>query len=165
MKLHLSQIAVLLTAFATAAAQESPYQLSRSRVVNLDVETAWKNCIAMVRSAPVIVNTLDSASHLLTFTMPLGAADARDLVLDSKDLEKQPLTLHVTIWITAAEQRTRLYVRAAPNGGGFFAHSNGQIELHILDAIEKRGAWMAVHEPSPCLRLSTHYLRMCMQPP
>jgi hypothetical protein len=118
-------------------------------MVNTDVETEWENCIDIVRSAPVIVNTIDSASHLVTFTMPLSAAEVRDAVLEAQDIEKQPLTVHVTIWIARVGNRTRLYVRAAPNGGGFFAHSNGQIELHILDAIEKGGKWMPSNqEPS-----------------
>src|ERR1700761_1732000 len=142
--------AIFLALVVFAGAQESPYVLSRSRIVDIDAEIAWKNCIEVVRAAPVIVNTLDSSSHLVTFTMALGVADAKDLVLDSKDLEKQPLTLHVTIWISTVGQRTRLYVRAAPNGGGFFAHSSGQIELHILDAIQQGGKWMQVAgESSP----------------
>ncbi|MFZ0798338.1 MAG: hypothetical protein WAM98_11185 [Terriglobales bacterium] len=116
--------------------------------MNVDAETAWKNSVAMVRAAPVIVNTIDGAARLVTFTMPLGAAEVKDLVLDAKDVEKQPLTLHVTIWIEEIGKSTRLYVRAAPNGGGFFSHSNGQIEQHILDAIEKRDKWMPLSEES-----------------
>jgi hypothetical protein len=152
MKAAFLHVVVVLTSFAAAiaGAQESPYVLNRSRVVGLNAQTAWKNCVALVQAAPVIVNTIDSAAHLVTFSMPLSAADVKDLVLDAKDIEKQSLTLHVTIWIEEVGASTRLYVRAAPNGGGFFSHSNGLIEQRILDAIEKGEKWMPLSaEASP----------------
>lgn len=137
-------------AIAIASAQESPYVLNRSRIVGLNADAAWKNCVSLVRAAPVIVNTIDSSARLVTFTMPLGVAEVKDLVLDAKDVEKQPLTLHVTIWIENVGASARLYVRAAPNGGGFFSHSNGLIEQRILDAIEKGQKWMPLTaESSP----------------
>lgn len=141
MKYSLLQCGVLLATFAIASAQESPYVLNRSRVVDIDAATAWKNCVDVVKAAPVIVNTIDGGARLVAFTMPLDAAEVKDQVLDAKEVEKQPLTLQVTIWIAPLGNRTRLYVRAAPNGGGFFTHSNGQIEQHLLDAVEKGGKW------------------------
>jgi hypothetical protein len=127
-----------------ALAQDSEYVLKRSRLVGMSPDSAWANCIEMVKSAPVIVNTIDPASRLVAFSMPLGAEDVKNLVLDSSDInKKQALTLHVSVWISERGSDTRLYVRAAPNGGGFFSHSNGQIEQQILDAIEKGGKWMA----------------------
>jgi hypothetical protein len=54
--------------------------------------------------------------------------------------------MHVTVWIAAAGQKARIYVKAAPNAGGFFEHSNGQTELHLLDAIERGGQWVAPGE-------------------
>jgi hypothetical protein len=133
-------------ALAVAQAQESPYVVTRSRIVDTPLESAWRNCVALVKSAPVIVNAVDGPSHLIAFTMPLSAAAVKDLVLDAKEIEKQPLTMHVTAWISAAGAKTRIYIRAVPNSGGFFLHSNGQTEIHLLDAIEKGGQWISAEE-------------------
>jgi len=141
MKSTFLYFAVLLATVALGSAQESPYVLTRSRLVDLDAATAWKNCVGIVRLAPVIVNTLDTASHLVSFTMPLQPDDVKGEVLEAKEVEKQPLTLHVNVWIAEGGKKTRLYVRAAPNGGGFFAHENGLVETQLLDAIEKGGQW------------------------
>jgi hypothetical protein len=140
--------AAVIALSMAAAAQESPYVLERSRLSTVDVTTAWHNCIAAVRSAPVVVNTVDPMSRLIAFTMPLGLDGVKHLVLDSTDIDKQPLTLHVVVWISQIDNRTRLYVRASPNGGGFFGHSNGQIERQLLDAIEKGSPWIAAKDNS-----------------
>jgi hypothetical protein len=146
MSTAMSLFGVLCAALAIAVAQESPYVLTRSRTVDVPLETAWRRCVGLVKSAPVIVNAVDSLSHIITFTMPLSPASVKDLALDAKEIEKQPLTMHVTVWISAAGENSRLYIRAVPNGGGFFLHSNGQTELHLLDAIEKDGQWISTDE-------------------
>ncbi len=151
MKRQILRLLLILGVGANALAQESEYVLKRSRIVGLSPDSAWANCIEIVKAAPAIVNTIDSASRLVAFSLPLGVEDVKNLVLDSKDInKKQALTLHVTVWISERGKETRVYVRAAPNGGGFFSHSNGQIEQQILDAIEKGGKWMAASQiPKP----------------
>ena len=135
-------------------AQQSPLLLERSRIVTLDPGKAWANSVAIVKAAPVIVNVMDPASKLAGFTMALSGEDVKSLLLDAKEVEKQPHTLHVTIWVTAASQGTRLFVRAAPNGAGFFAHSTGQVEKEILDAIEKGTIWRSVPDDPSRLSVS-----------
>jgi len=149
MKSAFMHFAVLLATVATGSAQESPYALTRSRLVDLAATTAWKNCVGIVRSAPVIVNTIDAASRLVTFTMPLQADEVKTEILEAKEVGKQPLTLHVNVWIAEWGKKTRLYVRAAPNGGGFFAHENGLVEAQLLDAIQKGGQWNPSPDNSP----------------
>ena len=135
---------LLMIGFTSSVwSQDSEVVLTRSRNVSMTAEQAWANCIEIVRAAPVIVNTIDSDSQLVAFTMPLGTQDVKNLVLDAPDIDKkQALTLHVTVWISAREKASRVYVRAVPNVGGYFAHSNGQVERQLLDAIEKGGSWM-----------------------
>ena len=103
----------------------------------------------------MIVNTVDSVSQLISFTMPLSVDDVKKLLLDAKEIEKQPHTLHVTLWVSSTSQGTRLFARASPNGAGFFSHSNGQIEKQLLDAVEKGTKWRtAADDPSHRKRLT-----------
>lgn len=134
---------VLAAVMAAAAfSQDSPHRLERSRVVKHDVATAWARAVRLLRDSPAIVNTLDRGSGILSFTAALAPSDARQQLLDADETGKQPHTVHVTISISEADQGTRLFVRASPNSGVFFTHSNGVIEKGILDAMESGTAWM-----------------------
>jgi len=140
---------VLAAVMAVAAfPQDSPHLLERSRVVKHDVATAWARAVRLLRDSPVIVNTLDRGSGILSFTAALAPSDARQQLLDADETGKQPHTVHVTISISEADQGTRLFVRASPNSGVFFTHSNGVIEKGILDAMES-GSWMPWNRALP----------------
>lgn len=129
-------------AAAAVFSQESPNRLERSRIVNSDVAAVWDRAVQLLKNSPAIANTLDAASGVLSFTMALDPKDAKQQLLDADEIEKQPHTVHVTIWVSEAPRGTRIFVRASPNSGVFFTHSNGIIERQILDAIESGTAWI-----------------------
>src|SRR5271169_5643150 len=102
MRTTLSLFGLVCLAMSLVYAQESPYVVTRSRIVDTPLETAWRNCVGAVKTAPVIVNAIDSSAHLIAFTMAVPPVAVKDLALDAKEIETQPLTMHVTVWISLA---------------------------------------------------------------
>ena len=133
-----------VVAWTPAASQDSPRRLERGRKMTLSADEAWRRAVRVAADAPGIVNTVDPESRLLSFTMPLSAADVKSMALEGKEIEKQPQMLHVTIWIPRPSAETTVFVRAAPGSVGFFSHSNGLIESQILDAIQNGAPWRSL---------------------
>lgn len=134
-------VAFIFIGTTAAFSQDSANTLERVRTLPLAPGEAWSRAINLVKASPAVVNTIDQRSLLLSFSMQLSEGDVRKYLLEGPEVERQPHMVHITIWVSAAGEGSRVFVRAAPGAAGFFSHSNGMIEREIFAAIMKGSAW------------------------
>ena len=116
--------------------------LNRNWLISEPLEEVWGNTIKIVQNSDAVVGAADSASHLISMTVPISDVEVPRYLLDAREMPRQPQMAHILIWVQAATQgQTHLFIRAAFEIGGIFGHSNGRLEEELFRALSSGEGW------------------------
>jgi len=139
----ITSLALCLTAICQfALAQELSRPVARDRILAIPVEQAWNRMLWLTVQSDAIVNTVDSATRLISFTIPIRTEEVSRYSLEWESLPKQPQIGQILMWARpVAQTKTRLFVRAVIGSTGIPIHSNGTLEDNVFEAIESGNPW------------------------
>jgi hypothetical protein len=133
---------LLLAALATLLTAAQP--LVREIEFDDPPDDVWRAIVSLARDSGAIVNAMDSAAGLLAMSWGLQAQEARDAILEAKDVPRWPFVAHAVIWRRpVSSNRSRVFVRITLEASAMFFHSNGRLEDELLKAIENASPWRA----------------------